>query len=303
MPVKYERSCGAVVFTREKGDLRYVIVSNMSGRHHCFPKGHVEQGETERETAVREIMEETSLTVDFIEGFREEETYPLRGGEVSKTVVYFLAEYKGQTPKARENEIGALTVAPLAEALSLLEFESSRSILRKADAFIKKRLNKGENDMNENKNSAVSIVLFTEDRIRDVVDFEKRLREEEDVWGWEIDDDYMRNVQNCFHDGRFSDCLSLLAYENGKVVGRIDSALLPTRMDGSVKGYLDWICVLKSCRHKGVGQALLEELRRRLKEKGADALIALTASNEEAQRFYRAIPGSEMHDLGIWIDL
>jgi hypothetical protein len=40
-----------------------------------------------------------------------------------------------------------------------------------------------------------------------------------------------------------------------------------------------------------------------LKEQGADTLIALTASNDEAQRFYKSIPDSEMHDIGIWIDI
>ena len=73
--------------------------------------------------------------------------------------------------------------------------------------------------------------------------------------------------------------------------------------DGSVKAYLDWICVLKSARHKGVAQALMNEMRSRLKSEGIDTLIALTASNDEAQSFYKAVPDSSMHDTGIWIDI
>ena len=57
----------------------------------------------------------------------------------------------------------------------------------------------------------------------------------------------------------------LLAYMDGKVVGRIDSAKICGRFDGSVKAYLDWICVIKSYRHKCVAQMLLKELRRQLK--------------------------------------
>ena len=60
---------------------------------------------------------------------------------------------------------------------------------------------------------------------------------------------------------------------------------------------------MKSSRHKGVAQALLEELKKELKAKGIDTLIALTASNDEAQSFYKAIPNSEMHDIGIWINI
>ncbi len=32
-------------------------------------------------------------------------------------------------------------------------------------------------------------------------------------------------------------------------------------------------------------------------------LIALTAANEEAQRFYKSVPNSMMRDIGIWIDI
>lgn len=61
--------------------------------------------------------------------------------------------------------------------------------------------------------------------------------------------------------------------------------------------------VLKSYRHRGVAQRLLETLREILKARHIDTLIALTASNEEAQRFYQRIPNSKMRDVGIWIDV
>ena len=149
----------------------------------------------------------------------------------------------------------------------------------------------------------ITIETYTKERIPDVIVFESRLREEEDFWGWEINDAYRKAVENSFGDERFSHSISLLAYVNGKVVGRIDSTLVASHFDGSVKAYLDWICVLKSCRHSGVAQALLSALRGRLKAQGVDTLIGLTASNEEAQSFYRAVPDSQMRDTGIWIDI
>lgn len=149
----------------------------------------------------------------------------------------------------------------------------------------------------------MKIIKYTEKEIPEVLDFEKRLRDEEDVWGWEIDDEYIKSVKASFHDGRFNDTVSLLAYDNEKIVGRIDACILPSRFDGSVKAYLDWICVVKSSRHKGVAQALLSELKNKLKEKGIDTIIALTASNDEAQRFYKSISDSEMHDTGIWMNI
>ena len=145
--------------------------------------------------------------------------------------------------------------------------------------------------------------LYTKERIPDVLAFEKQLRAEEDVWGWEIDDAYIKSVTDSFDDPRFQNALSLMAYIGEQVVGRIDVVRIPSYFDGTVKAYLDWICVLKSARHKGVAQALMNEMRSRLKAEGIDTLIALTASNDEAQRFYKSVPDSSMHDIGIWIDI
>ena len=149
----------------------------------------------------------------------------------------------------------------------------------------------------------MTIVPYTEGRIPDVIAYEKQLRAEEDDWGWEIDDAYVRQVTESFRNPRFESAISFLAYENGRVVGRIDAVRIPSYFDGSVKAYLDWICVLKSARHRGVAQALLAALKSRLKEEGIDTLIAITADNAEAQSFYKAIPDSKMQSTGIWIDV
>ena len=149
----------------------------------------------------------------------------------------------------------------------------------------------------------LQILPCTRERIKDVLDFERRLREEEDFWGWNINDTYIASVRQSFQDPRFANALSLLAYRDGQVVGRIDATLICTHFDGSVKAYLDWICVLKSQRHRGTAQALMAGLRRRLKEAGADTLIGLIAANPEAQRFYRSLEGAKIQDEGIWIDL
>lgn len=149
----------------------------------------------------------------------------------------------------------------------------------------------------------MEIKHYTKERILDVLQFERDLRAEENFWGWEIDEKYIADVTASFENPAFANSLSLLAYMNGKVVGRIDSTMICSHFDGSTKAYLDWICVMKSYRHKGVAQTLLEELRKQLKELGIETLIALTASNEESQRFYKKVPNSEMRDIGIWIDI
>lgn len=151
--------------------------------------------------------------------------------------------------------------------------------------------------------NSMEIKHYTIDRIPDVLQFERDLRSEEAFWGWEIDDKYIADVTASFENQAFANSLSLIAYMEGKVVGRIDSTKICSHFDGSTKAYLDWICVIKSYRHKGVAQALMQTLRKELKAQGVDTLIGLIASNEDAQRFYRNLPNSEIKDEGIWIDL
>lgn len=149
----------------------------------------------------------------------------------------------------------------------------------------------------------IEIVRYTKERIDDVIQYELNLRKEENFWGWEIDDAYIQNVKESFEKESFKNSISLLAYVDNKVVGRIDSTMIASHFDGSIKAYLDWICVIKSYRHQGVAQKLMTELRKQLKDAGVNTLIGLIASNDDTQRFYRSLEKSLIRDEGIWIDL
>lgn len=150
----------------------------------------------------------------------------------------------------------------------------------------------------------MEIFEYTNDRIPDVLQFERDLRSEEDFWGWAIDEAYETGVRNSFRDPKFQNAVSYLAYLDGRVVGRIDASLITSRFCGQVRAYLDWICVLKSCRHLGVAQALMARLRMDLKETyHAEELVGLIAANPEAQRFYRSLEKAMIRDEGIWIEL
>lgn len=149
----------------------------------------------------------------------------------------------------------------------------------------------------------IKVVRYTREKIPDVLQFEKDLRKEEDFWNWSIDESYVQSVTKSFESEMFDNSISLLAYAGEKVVGRIDSSIIASHFDGSIKAYLDWICVIKSYRHHGIAQLLMTKLRGELKKKGVETLVGLIAANEEAQRFYRSLPDALIRDEGIWIDI
>ena len=139
--MNYEYSCGAVVFTRIGGEPHYVLVRAKDQPMGChgFPKGHMEAGETEEQTALREIYEEVGLRVRLLPGFRAVTEYQLPAPpDTRKRVVFFLAEYEDQTVRILESELLSYTLAPWPQALELTEHEDNRRILREAHEFLSK---------------------------------------------------------------------------------------------------------------------------------------------------------------------
>lgn len=136
--MRYEKSCGAVVFTRINGEIRYVLAQNLEG-YYGFPKGHMEAGETETETALREIREEVGLRPRLIEGFRTETEHPLpKKPGVMKQIVYFLAEYEDQEIIFQKEELLSAPLVSYEQAMELFVFESNRRILTEAHAYLNK---------------------------------------------------------------------------------------------------------------------------------------------------------------------
>ena len=135
--MKVEKSSGAVVFTRDGGQIKYVIVQSLSGAY-GFPKGHIESGESETEAALREVREETGLRVDILPEFRMEDSYrfTINGKIILKHVVYFLAEYSEQELTRQEDEIKDVRLLSYENALSTLQFDGVRKILTAANKRI-----------------------------------------------------------------------------------------------------------------------------------------------------------------------
>lgn len=126
--MKYEKSCGAIVYRRHKEKIELLLIKHKYGGNWSFPKGHVEKGEDESQTALREVWEETGLEILLKEGFRQSvEYYPKPN--VKKQVVYFLAEALTEEYHIQEEEISKILWADIRKAYRMVTFQNDKRLI------------------------------------------------------------------------------------------------------------------------------------------------------------------------------
>lgn len=121
------RSCGVIPYRMGADGPEFLLVLQ---RNYCWsiPKGHMEAFETERETALRELSEETGLTAKLRGDFRDMVEYPMANG-CRKQVVLFLGEAAGEI-RLEPGELLKYRWAPAEEAKKLLHSEYIRILDR-----------------------------------------------------------------------------------------------------------------------------------------------------------------------------
>jgi bis(5'-nucleosidyl)-tetraphosphatase len=132
-----EKSCGAVVFFK-KSEVKYLLLHYQAG-HWDFVKGNVESGESEKDTVVRELREETGIAdATFVENFREEIEYFYRrqGTTIHKEVVFFLIQTRKEEVKISYEHVG-YTWLNYQHALEKLTFKNAKNVLQKAHDILK----------------------------------------------------------------------------------------------------------------------------------------------------------------------
>ena len=129
----FEKSCGALVIRHDAqtGNDYILMIRHRPGGYRSFPKGHVEPGEIERETAMREVMEETSVRITLIPDFRHVVCYT-PAPAVEKEVVYFLARTEQIDIRPRRGEIAQVEWIPLLQAERYLTHENDKRVLNAA---------------------------------------------------------------------------------------------------------------------------------------------------------------------------
>ncbi len=129
-----EVSAGAIVYTTLNSKPYYLVICNHDGDW-GFPKGHREENESIKETASREIQEETGIRVDLDDSFMRALEYVLPDGN-DKIVYYFLASYKDQKPEKQEEEVKEIKLLPYEEALKILSYDDMKEIFKEAHKVI-----------------------------------------------------------------------------------------------------------------------------------------------------------------------
>ena len=121
-----EKSCGAIIFNEGK-----VLVVKQTSGFYGFPKGHVEIGETEKETAIREVKEETGLDIKIISDKRYTQSYIVKEN-VHKDVVFFIAKLENNNEKRQVEEIEEILWIDINEVENILTYDSLQELWKEA---------------------------------------------------------------------------------------------------------------------------------------------------------------------------
>jgi 8-oxo-dGTP pyrophosphatase MutT (NUDIX family) len=136
MKSRSEISAGGVVFRRSPVGIEILICKAASYHRWVLPKGLVDKGEKLEQTALREVREEVGVRARLIDNLGEPEQYifTFRGVRIFKKVYYFLMEYEQGSEQIHDHEMEEVKWVPIDDALTLLAYEGSREMVRRAKA-------------------------------------------------------------------------------------------------------------------------------------------------------------------------
>ena len=143
--INEEISVGAIIYKKINENSLFLLVYSARNKEWGFAKGHIEQNETELQTAKREIEEETGIkNITFVKNFRETDSYKIKGTLpstknriINKKVVYYLCCANEEFKRISDEEIDMCEWLNYNEAISLLKYDKQKEILSKANKFIK----------------------------------------------------------------------------------------------------------------------------------------------------------------------
>ena len=140
---KREKSCGAVVYNPERQ--LFLIIKMLNGNW-GFPKGHTENQETDIQTAIREVTEETGINIKILDGFKKSIKY-IPFPEVLKKVIFFIGITEEEKVTIDKHEIEDYMWCSYEEALKMITYKPQRDIMESSLQFIKNYYGDDKNDI------------------------------------------------------------------------------------------------------------------------------------------------------------
>lgn len=102
-----------------------------------FPKGHLEEGESTEEAAIREVAEETGIEAEIIDKLGQSKYVITKNEEkIFKVVTIFLMKYLSGEPKAQIGEVSDVIWLPYEAALKKLTYPNDKDLLKKAKEIV-----------------------------------------------------------------------------------------------------------------------------------------------------------------------
>jgi len=141
-------SAGGIVVKDFDGEKRVLVTQHSKHKGWDFPKGHIEEGESSKEAAIREVEEETGVRAEIIEKVGDTKYFYYEEGESSsakatvdkrvfKTVIYFLMKFTDQGEATTAFEVSAMEWLPVEEVEEKLTFSDTKKLWKNLKERVK----------------------------------------------------------------------------------------------------------------------------------------------------------------------
>lgn len=136
--MKKEKSCGCIVINDEK---QFLLIKQSPGNYWGFPKGHMEKGEDEKTTALRELKEETNIDAKILYDKRFVIEYFVKERKTDKIVVYFIAKALNDDIVIDPNEVNGYGWFSKEDALEKITYDDIEALFIRVLKYLEMKEN------------------------------------------------------------------------------------------------------------------------------------------------------------------